>query len=292
MRSDNYKNVKVVLWVILFANLIVAFLKVAVGFFINSTSIMADGFHSISDASSNVVGLVGINLASKPIDKEHPYGHHKFEIITGMFIGSMLLFIGCKIVIEAMNRFINPVDLMITNESLIVLVITLLINIFVSTYEYRKGKKLNSYILISDSLHTRSDIFVSIGVVIALICIKIGIPSVIDPIVSIGVSICIFHSAYEIFKSAIDILVDSAVIEEEIIVNVLKNIDGVKDVHNVRSRGSENNIYLDMHIMVEPNTTVDEAHNLEHEIESLFKRHINENTQVIIHIEPFYDNKN
>ncbi|MEG2984437.1 MAG: cation diffusion facilitator family transporter [Paraclostridium sp.] len=291
MKSDSYKSVKIVLWIILVANLIVAFLKVAVGFFINSTSIMADGFHSISDASSNVVGLVGINLASKPVDKQHPYGHHKFEIITGMFIGSMLLFMGCKIVIEAMNRFINPVDLIITNESLLLIFTTLIINIFVSKYEFKKGKKLNSYILISDSLHTRSDIFVSIGVIIALICIKLGIPTVIDPIVSMGVSVCIFHSAYEIFKSAIDILVDSAVIEEEVIVDILKNIDGVKDVHNVRSRGCENNIYLDMHIMVDPSTTVDKSHKLEHEIESLIKCHINENTQVIIHIEPFYNNK-
>ena len=115
MRSNNYREVKKVLWVILFANVIVAFVKVIVGFFINSSSITADGFHSISDASSNVVGLVGIKLASKPVDKEHPYGHHKFEVISGMFIGAMLLFMGFKIVVDATNRFINPVSLTITN---------------------------------------------------------------------------------------------------------------------------------------------------------------------------------
>ena len=288
MRRDNYKEVKKVLWVILFANLIVAFLKVIVGFFINSASIIADGFHSVSDASSNVVGLVGVRLASKPVDKKHPYGHYKFEIITGMFIGVMLLFMGIKIVFNAINRFINPVDLTITNESLIVLLITLIINIFVSTYEYKKGKKLNSYILISDSLHTRSDIFVSIGVIIALVCIRIGFPMIIDPVVSIGVSICIFHSAYEIFKSSIEVLVDSAVIDVDTIREILKDEEDIKDIHNVRSRGSENNIYLDMHVMVDPFITVDVAHDLTHRVENLLRENINKNTQVIIHIEPFY----
>ena len=133
---------------------------------------------------------------------------------------------------------------------MVVLIATLIINIFVSTYEYRKGKKLDSYILVSDSLHTRSDIFVSMGVIIALIFIKLGFTIVIDPIVSIGVSICIFHSAYEIFKSAIDILVDSAVIDADVIREILKNEEYIKDIHNVRSRGSENNIYLDMHVIV------------------------------------------
>ncbi|MGL5715515.1 MAG: cation diffusion facilitator family transporter, partial [Paraclostridium sp.] len=100
MRYDNYKKVKQVLWIILFANLGVALLKIVVGSIINSASMTADGFHSLSDGSSNIVGLIGITLASKPIDKEHPYGHKKFEVIAGLFIGGMLLFLGGKIIIE------------------------------------------------------------------------------------------------------------------------------------------------------------------------------------------------
>lgn len=287
MINKNYRDVKLVLWIILFANLVVSISKVIIGFITKSASITADGFHSISDASSNLVGLIGINLASKPSDKKHPYGHYKFEILTGLFIGAMLLFMGCKIIIEAKNKFLNPEVLIISKGNIIILIITLIINIFVSIYEYKKGKNLNSYILISDSLHTRSDIFVSIGVIMGLIGIKLGLPIIIDPVISIGVSICIFHSAYEIFKSAIDVLVDTAVLEEENITAILKNIDEIKDIHNIRSRGSENNIYIDMHIMIEPSTTVYEAHNLEHSIANIIKKHINENTQVIIHIEPF-----
>lgn len=289
MVVDNYKKVKQVLFIILIANLGVALLKIIVGTSIQSSSMTADGFHSISDGTSNVVGLIGVSIASKPIDKEHPYGHKKFEVISGLFIGAMLFFIGGKVIIESIGRFSNPITPTITIESLIVLVITLLINIFVCSYEYKIGKKLNSYILISDSLHTKSDIFVSIGVLATLIGVRLGLPSIIDPIASLVVAGFILHASYEIFKSTIDVLVDRAVIDEENIREILKNFKEIKDVHNIRSRGSESDAYIDMHVMVDPSITIVKSHELDHKIEKAIKANINENAQVIIHMEPFYN---
>jgi cation diffusion facilitator family transporter len=289
MKNNNYKKVKQVLWVILFANLGVALLKIIIGTSIKSASMAADGFHSISDGTSNIVGLIGITLASKPVDKEHPYGHNKFEVISGLFIGGMLFFLGAKIIIEAIFRFKDPVTPTITIASLIVLVITLLINIFVCNYEYRIGKKLNSYILVSDSLHTKSDIFVSIGVLITLVGVKLGLPAIIDPIASLVVAGFILHASYEVFKSTIDVLVDTAIIDEEDIKEVLKEFKAIKGVHNIRSRGSENNVYIDMHIMVDPSITVENSHVLNHDIEDRIREKINKNAQVIIHIEPYYE---
>lgn len=289
MENNNYKKVKQVLWAILFANFGVALLKIIIGTSIKSASMTADGFHSISDGTSNIVGLIGIALASKPIDKEHPYGHNKFEVISGLFIGAMLFFLGLKIIIEAISRFKNPVAPSITIASLIVLVITLLINILVCTYEFRVGKKLNSYILVSDSLHTKSDIFVSIGVLIALIGVKLGLPAVIDPIASLIVAGFIIHASYEIFKSTIDVLVDKAIIDEDDIKEILKEFKSVKCAHDIRSRGSENNAYIDMHIMVEPSITVEDSHILNHDIENRIREKINKNVQVIIHTEPYYE---
>jgi len=189
MNSNNYKKVKQVLWVILFANFAVALLKIIIGAMIKSSSMTADGFHSLSDGSSNIVGLIGIGLASKPIDKDHPYGHKKFEVLSGLFIAGMLLFIGLKIIFDSFSRFVSPIAPSITIESLVTLILTLLINIMVCTYENRVGKKLNSYILISDSLHTKSDIFVSVGVLVTLTGIKLGLPPIIDPITSYLVNI-------------------------------------------------------------------------------------------------------
>ncbi|WP_346936520.1 cation diffusion facilitator family transporter [Clostridium sp.] len=290
MNIDNYKKIRKVLLIIFFANLLVALLKIVIGSLIKSSSITADGFHSLSDGSSNIVGLIGIGLASKPIDKDHPYGHKKFEMLSGLFIAVMLVFMGGKIIINGIVGFTVPKALSITPESLITILITLFINILVSKYEYSIGKKLNSYILISDSLHTKSDIFVSLGVLTTLIGIKLGLPPIIDSIASLVVAGFILHAAYEIFISTSGILVDKAILDDEFIKNAISDFSEIKDIHNIRSRGSENNIFIDMHVMIDPKYSVEDSHVLLHKIENKIREKTNNNTEVIIHVEPYYEN--
>lgn len=290
MNIDNYKKIRKVLWIIFFANLLVALLKIVIGSLIKSSSITADGFHSLSDGSSNIVGLIGIGLASKPIDKDHPYGHKKFEVLSGLFIAAMLVFMGGKIIINGLVGFTAPKALSITPESLITILITLFINIIVSKYEYSIGKKLNSYILISDSLHTKSDIFVSLGVLTTLIGIKLGLPPIVDSIASLVVAGFILHAAYDIFISTSGILVDKAILDDEFIKNAISDFSEIKDIHNIRSRGSENNIYIDMHIMIDPKYSVEDSHVLLHKIENKIREKTNNTTEVIIHVEPYYEN--
>ncbi|HBG5345654.1 TPA: cation transporter [Clostridioides difficile] len=285
---DNYKKVKQVLWIILFANFLVALLKIIIGNQIKSYSMTADGFHSLSDGASNIVGLIGIFFASKPKDKNHPYGHNKFEIITSLFISGMLLVIAIKIILSSVLRIANPIVPSITIESLIALIITLFINIFVCMYEYRVGTKLNSYVLISDSLHTRSDIFVSLGVLVTLVGVKLGFPVIIESIVPIIISAFIIYSAYGIFRPSIGILVDRVAVDEDYIKEIVFEFNEVRDVHNIRSRGSKSSIYIDMHVMVDPFISVEQSHDLTHKIEKQIQEEINENAQVIVHIEPFY----
>ena len=287
--EDNYKKVKFVLWIILFANLGVALTKIIVGYLINSTSLSTDGIHSLSDGMSNVVGLIGITIASIPVDKNHPYGHKKCEIVASLFIGGMLLLLGIKTLFNGFNRFANPEDINITLISLISLILTICINIFVTLYERKKGKEYNSYILISDSIHTKSDIFISVGVLISLIGIKMGLPQIIDPIISIVISLFILGASYEIFKEAIGILSDKAVVEEVEVREVLNSFNEIKDIHKIRSRGCLNEMYVDMHIMIDSNTTIEDAHVLSHNIEREIKNKINNNCQVIIHVEPYYE---
>lgn len=287
MSESIYIKVKKVLWVILFANFGVAGLKLIVGTLIKSASMTADGFHSLSDGSSNIVGLIGIRLASKPVDEDHPYGHKKFETLTGLFISGMLFFIGGKIIVDATDRFMNPILPQITIESLVALLVTLGINIFVCVYEYNKGQKLGSQILISDSMHTRSDIYVSVGVLVTLIGIKLGLPPIIDPIASLIVSGFIIFAAYEIFKDNSSVLVDKVAVDTEKIKNIALSFEQVKDTHNIRSRGSKNDLHIDMHIMTEPDMSVEESHKLIHNIEEKVREEINNNVQVIAHIEPY-----
>lgn len=287
MKNDNFKKVQQILLIILFANLAVAVLKIVIGSIIKSSSMTADGFHSLTDGSSNAVGLIGVAFAARPVDEDHPYGHKKFETLAGLFIAGMLFIIGGKIAFDAVFRFINPVVPDITLQSLIVLIITLGINIFVCRYEHKQGKKLNSYILISDSMHTRSDIYVSVGVLVTLAAVKLGLPPIVDPVASLIISGFILYTSYEIFTSSSSILVDKAAIDTDRIKEIAMSFEQVKDVHKIRSRGSENDLHIDMHIMAEPHMSLDESHTLIHDIERKMKEEVNTNIQVIIHIEPF-----
>ena len=154
--NDVYKKVKLVLWIILFANLGVAVTKIIIGYLINSASLSADGIHSMSDGMSNIIGIIGITIAVKPVDKKHPYGHKKSEVIASLFIGAMLFVLGIKIFMTGLDRFMHLEELNITTISLISLIITIIINFFVTIYENKKGKEYDSYILISDSIHNFS----------------------------------------------------------------------------------------------------------------------------------------
>lgn len=288
MICTNLKRVRKVLLIILAANIFVAVLKIAVGSLIKSTSLSADGFHSLSDGSSNIVGLVGIWFAAKPVDEDHPYGHRKFETMAGLFIGAMLTVVGINVLFSAFQRFSSPRAPEITLESILALIVTLGINIFVSVFEFKEGKRLNSSILVSDSLHTRSDIYVSIGVLITLLCILFGLPSIIDPIASIVVALFIFHAAYEIFKENSGVLLDKAVVVTERVREIVLKFPQVKDIHQIRSRGRSDEIYIDLHIMIEPNTTIEESHGLIHSIEDEMRKEICESTQVSVHVEPYH----
>lgn len=288
MVSKNVKRVKNVLIIILLANIFVAVLKIVIGSVTKSASMTADGFHSLSDGASNVVGLVGIWYASKPVDTDHPYGHRKFETLASLFIGGMLAFVGINVAISAFQRLQKPVVPNITSESIIILLATLVINIFVSWFEYREGKKLKSQILISDSFHTRSDIFVSIGVLVTLVSIRLGLPYVIDSVASIVVSLFIFYAAYEIFKETSNVLVDKAVVDTETIRKIVLEFPDVKNVHQIRSRGKADDLYIDLHIMTDPAMSVEKSHTLIHKIESKMKEAICSDTQVIVHLEPYY----
>ena len=289
MINNNFNKVKRILWVILFANLSVAALKIVTGYLIKSTSLTADGFHSLTDGSSNIVALVGIQFASKPVDEEHPYGHSKFETLAGLFIAVMLFLLGLKIISSSIVNLMHPIAPTVSFASIAALLITLAINIFVARYEYQQGRKLNSILLISDSLHTKSDVFISIGVLLTLICIKIGVPPIIDPIASLVVSIFVLHGAYEIFTETSGVLVDQAAVAPMEVKNIIMSFPQVKNVHKIRSRGCDRSIHIDLHLLVEPLMSIESSHILMHDIEEKLSADLQKSVQAYIHLEPYYE---
>lgn len=275
-----------VLWVILLANFIVAALKLGIGISCKSQSVIADGIHSFSDGASNIVGLVGIWLASKPRDQKHPYGHEKYEILAGLFIGLMLAVMSARIVSSAITSLQNTQPLEISLLETLLMIFTIAVNTAVAFAEFRCGKRLKSTILITDSLHTRGDILISCAVLAGLVGIKMGLPVWIDPVMSIAVGIVVLLSAGKIIKNCVDVLVDSVVVDGNEVRRLLIGIPGVYDVHQIKSRGGQSHIFIDLHILVSPEVNAVYVHELSHKLEEVLRAHFGANTDVNIHPEP------
>lgn len=280
------EKVRKVLIAILVANIAVAATKLFLGYMVKSNSLVADGYHSMTDGFSNIAGLIGIYMAMRPIDREHPYGHKKFENMTGLFIGVMLFLFSLSVAKDAIYGMSNPVVPQISTVSLIALAATLLVNIFIATYEQKKGKELESDILLADAAHTKSDIFVTIGVLATLLAIKFGAPPIIDPVISIVVVVFIWNAAISVLKRTSAALVDSAAVEVEQIKSITMEFPEVVTVHKIRSRRAGNDIYVDMHIHVDGQMSIEKAHALSHAIEDRLKEELHSDMQVIIHTEP------
>lgn len=280
------QKVRHVLIYTLFLNMAVALAKIIYGYKINSISMFSDGFHSFFDGTSNVIGLIGIWIASQPPDENHPYGHRKFETLSTIAIAVLIFFAGLEILKKAYHGLREPHSIEVTSMGFIIMSITLLINIGVMTYERKKGQELKSDFLIADALHTNSDIFVSLSVIISLIAAKIGYP-IIDSIAAIIIVILIAKIGYGILRSATDVLTDAARIDTREIKDIVMLIEGIKECHEIRTRGREDAVHIDLHILIDPGEQIHKAHDLAHSVEEVIKKKFPSVIDVVVHIEPY-----
>lgn len=285
MQGNRLTQIKKILIAILVLNWLVAILKLIFGYIFKSQSMIADGYHSFSDGASNIIGLIGIGYASMPRDRDHPYGHKKYETFTAIVIALLLFLLCFNILRGSFIRFFNPTIPQITLVSFLIMIFTMIINFGVARYEYKKGKVLNSDILISDSMHTRSDILTSFSVLAAFVFIKMGYP-IFDAIFAIIIAIFIGGAAFEILQTSSGILCDQAVIDAEIIKKVAMSTEGVIRCHKIRTRGRRDDIHIDLHVLLEDNTPLKKAHEISYSIENNIKKQIKGVTDVVVHIEP------
>jgi len=288
--QEHYGRIRRILIIVLVLNWAVAAAKIIYGLFSRCASITADGFHSLSDGASNIVGLVGINLACQPIDEDHPYGHRKYETFFSLGIALLLFLVAIGLVHGSIGRLHNPVAPQVDIRSFIIMLITMGINFWVMRYEYKQGEILRSDILISDSMHTRSDILTSLSVIIALVVIKLGFP-IVDPIATMLIALFIAYAGYEIVKHSSEVLCDKAVMQDvKIIEEVVLGIKGVKTCHKIRTRGQPDDVHVDLHVQVNPDMHVDKAHKISYTIEAEIKKALPGVTDVVVHIEPQKNN--
>jgi cation diffusion facilitator family transporter len=283
--NQHFTQIKRILIAILGLNWAVALAKIVYGLHTNCSSMTADGFHSLSDGTSNIIGLIGIHIAAKPKDINHPYGHKKYETFFTLGIAGLLLVISLNLIGKGIQRFFNPVIPQIELASFLVMLFTLAINVGVMNYEHKKGKLLQSDILISDALHTRADIFISLSVIATLVVIKLGYP-ILDPIVTIVIALFIVFTAFEIIRNSARVLCDTVAVDTQKIADIVLGIKGVRTCHKIRTRGRPDDINVDLHVQVNPDMHIDKAHDLSYAIEETLKREIPQITDVVVHMEP------
>jgi len=285
-RQKHYLEVQKVLWLVLGLNWAVAIAKMVYGYLSDSSSVAADGLHSLSDGTSNIIGLVGIRFCSQPEDQDHPYGHRKYETLFALGIATMLLMVVVSLVKAGITRIINPVVPQIGAAGFVVMLVTLAVNATVMLYEYRRGRELQSDILIVDSMHTRADIFTSLSVIVALIAVKLGLP-ILDPVITLLISAFIAWSAFQIIRQESGILCDAVAISKtQDIERIVLAIDGVKGCHKIRSRGRLDDVHLDLHVQVDGTITLQDSHYLSHIIQQKVMSALPQVTDVLVHLEP------
>lgn len=284
--SNRVRSVKRVLVGVLGLNVLVALAKLGYGLLTGSVAMTADGFHSMFDGTSNVVGLVGMSLASRPADDDHPYGHGKYETFASLAIAMMLVFAAWRVGSSAIERLISPgAPARVDALSFVIMLGTLAVNVGVTTYERRAGKRLGSEILVADASHTASDVMVSIGVIVGLAAVKLGFPQA-DPIIALMVAGFILVAGWRVLRSAQATLSDSRRIAPAVIREVAISVPGVLGCHHVRTRGPASEVYVDLHIQVDPGVPVAAGHATAELVEKTICDRFAEVRDVIVHLEP------
>ena len=282
---NNAPAIRKVLIATLVLNVAVSLAKVIYGYMTNSIAMTSDGFHSFFDGVSNIVGLIGIWIAYHPPDENHPYGHRKYETLFTIIIGVMIFVTCLQILKQVYHSIVEYHDTQVTSISFAVMLITMAVNIFVTIYERKKALSLKSDFLVADAMHTKSDILASIGVIVSLIITKSGY-RIADTIAGLVIAFLIARIGYEILKKASDVLVDTICIDTTALEGVIKSVEGVKGCHDIRTRGTEHSIYLDLHILVDPKMPIEKAHEIADAVEEKIKGNFPAVIDIVVHIEP------
>ncbi|MDZ8024327.1 MAG: cation diffusion facilitator family transporter [Nostoc sp. DedQUE11] len=285
MTADNRAEVRKVLIITLVLNLFVMGLKAIVGSWTGSLSLLADALHSVTDSANNVLGLIASKFSSPQPDREHPYGHSKFEAVGALGIAAFLGIACFEILQGAIERILKggePVKISLPELSLLLIVLG--INIFVAFYERAVGRRVRSPILIADATHTMSDIWVTISVIGGLIGVWLGYQWM-DVVLAFPVALLVFWSGWSVLKENLPWLIDQMAIAPEVIHAIATSVPGVINCHDIASRGVlGRQVFIEMHLIVDA-PDVQTAHQITEEVESRLEERFRP-VRILIHVEP------
>lgn len=277
--------VRRVLLTTLALNIVVSGAKIAVGKLTGSLAMVADGFHSLVDGLNNIGGLVLTGLAYAPPDHDHPYGHRKYEHAASLVLGLGLLLVAWHVVQEAFRGAAQArlPDVGLVNWA--VMLGTLAVNFGVARYEAREGRRLASAFLQADAAHTRSDIFVTLGVLASFAGGRAGLAWA-DPLAAGLIAAFIAWMAVRILVGSFHTLTDKAVFAAEALAPLVLRVPDVRSCGEIRTRGGTGAVYVDLTVHVDGGMTLSQAHTVADQVEAALMRAHPEIVDVVVHVEP------
>ncbi len=284
---DSFKVAKKVSFVTIVINIVLAIGKILAGVVGKSSAMIADGFHTLSDVATTVIVLVGIKIANKKADENHPYGHEKYESIFAKLLSLFLLFTGLAIGYESIKilhakTFVTPGKI-----ALYAAVASIVVKELMYRYTLVAAKKIKSTSMEADAWHHRSDALSSVGTFVGILGARLGFPA-LDPIAGLIVAALIVKVGVDLYLRAVKELVDESADGETIekIEHLTRETDGVLNISTLKTRVFGNKIYVDIDIVVDANITVEQGHDIAEKVHDKLEDEIKEIKHCMIHIEP------
>jgi len=283
---DTRHAVRRVLIITLVLNLAVAIGKIVVGALTGAVSISADGFHSLMDGSSNLIGLGANAIAGRPADEDHPYGHRRFETVAALGVGVLLLFTAFEIITGALDRLTTGEQPEVTPLTFAVLIGTLIVNLIISRYERREGERLRSELLIADAANTGADVFVTSSVLVSMILVSTFGWAWADPVAALIIVVLIARAAWQILKQTGGVLVDTAPHKAGELMQIAAAVPAVKRVIRARSRGTVDAAHIDIDVEVAAGTTTEQTDAITDAIRAKLIERLGGISEVEVHFTP------
>lgn len=270
-------------------NCLLTLIKFISGVISKSSAMISDSVHSLSDVLSTFVVIIGVKIANKKADSDHPYGHERIECVSAIILSGMLFIIGALIGINGIKNVTNSSNLVMPGVlALIASIISIISKEAMYQYTIRVSKKINSAALKADAWHHRSDALSSIGSFIGILGSRLGF-KIFDPLASVIISLCIIKVSIDIFKDAIDKMVDKSCDKEVIdkVISVIKKNESVKNIDDIKTRQFGNKAYVDVEISVDENLLLKDAHKVAEEIHNSVENEINIVKHCMVHVNPY-----
>lgn len=281
------------------SNSILVILKLIVGLFIGSVSVLSEAIHSAVDLIASIIAFFAVKASGKPADEKHTYGHGKYENLSAAIEGMLIFVAAGYIIYESIKKLMFPEPVHAVIPGIVVMAVSTVTNIIVSRKLFKVGNETDSPALIADAWHLRTDVWTSFGVagglLVYYLCTRF-LPDYnlhwIDPVIALGVAGLIIKAAWELTSESITMLLDVSLppSEEEVILSVItKKRSGVRSFHKLRTRKSGNDRFIEFHLVVDRRLTIEQAHDLNDEMTEDIRSKL-PNAYVMIHTEPCLDN--